>query len=51
MNDEEIINEMIDYVKEEERILQAKKMIGDSKIKNDIIDKTLKKLDKLISQA
>ncbi len=51
MNDEEITKEMIDYVIEEERQLQARKMIGDSKAKNDIIEKTIKQLDKLVNQA
>ena len=50
MNNEEIINEMIDFVKKEERQMQARKLIGESKSKNDIIEKTLKQLDQLVKQ-
>ena len=51
MNDEEIIKEMIDFIKLEERQIQARKLIGDSKAKNDVIEKTIKKLDKIIDES
>ena len=49
MSDEKIVEEMIEFVKEEERQIQARKMTGDSKAKNDVIEKTIKQLDKLMN--
>ena len=48
MNDDEIIEQMKDFITNEERETQAKRLLGDSKSKSDIVDKTLKKLDELI---
>lgn len=47
MNREEIVKDMITYIEEAERVLQASKVSSDSKsVKNDIVNDILDKLEK-----
>lgn len=47
MSNERIINNMIAYIEEEERNLQASKMINDNKSsKGDIVNKILDRLER-----
>jgi len=50
MNNEEIIEDMITFIEEAERDLQASKMSSDTKtVKTDIVNNILNKLEKEIS--
>ena len=50
MNKEEIVNDMIQYIEEEERNLQVARMANDSKVvKTDIVNGILDKLEKEIN--
>lgn len=50
VNKEEIVNDMIQYIEEEERNLQVARMTNDSKVaKTDIVNGILDKLEKEIN--
>ena len=46
MNENDVINNMIKFIEEKERQLQAEKMLGESSAKNDIVKAILDELDK-----
>ena len=50
MNENDVINNMIKFIEEKERQLQAEKMLGESSAKNDIVKAILDELDKEISK-
>lgn len=50
MNENDFINNMIKFIEEKERQLQAEKMLGESSAKNDIVKAILDELDKEISK-
>jgi len=50
MSDEQIIDQMIEFILKEERESQTRKMAGDSRVKNDIIEKTIKKLEEYVNE-
>ena len=45
MNKEEIIKNMIEFIENEERNLQASKMTNDNKAKKDIVNSVLEELE------
>lgn len=50
MNRDQIVNEMIAYIEEEERNLQAEKFSNESRTaKTDIVDGILKELEKRVN--
>ncbi|SDA76927.1 hypothetical protein SAMN02910368_02601 [Lachnospiraceae bacterium G11] len=50
MNNEKIIKDMIDYIRETEKDLQAAKMTGDSKNnRTDVVNAILNKLEEEIA--
>ena len=46
MNDTKIVQNMIAFIEEKERKLQAEKMLGDNTARNDIVKTILDELDK-----
>ena len=50
MNENDVINNMIKFIEEKKRQLQAEKMLGESSAKNDIVKAILDELDKEISK-
>lgn len=49
MNDKKIVENMIAFIEEKERQLQAQKLSTDTTAKNDIVKSILDKLEKEIS--
>lgn len=49
MNDSNVVNNMIDFIEEREKQLQAEKMLGENAARNDIVKAILKQLDKEVS--
>lgn len=48
MNDEEIKNKMINFIKEKERDAVNARVVGDNKLKSDIVNSILKEIEKEI---
>ena len=49
MTKEEIVENMIEFIENEERNLQASKIANDNKIKTDIVNSVLEELEREIS--
>lgn len=49
MTKEEIVKNIIEFIEDEERNLQASKMANDNKVKTDIVNSVLEELEREIS--
>ena len=49
MSNQKIVNNLVSFIEENERQLQAEKMVGESQAKNDIVKAILDELDKEVS--
>lgn len=49
MTKEEIVKNMIEFIENEERNLQASKMANDNKVKTDIVNSVLEELEREIN--
>ncbi len=49
MSNQKIVNNLVSFIEEKERQLQAEKMVGESQAKNDIVKAILDELDKEVS--
>lgn len=49
MTKEEIVKNMIEFIEDEERNLQASKMTNDNKVKTDIVNSVLEELEREIN--
>ena len=49
MSDSNVVNNIIDFIEEREKQLQAEKMLGENAARNDIVKAILKQLDKEVS--
>ena len=49
MSENIVVNNMIDFIEEREKQLQAEKMLGENAARNDIVKAILKQLDKEVS--
>lgn len=50
MNDEIIVQNMIEYIEEKERGLQASKLLADNHAKTDIVQSILKELENQLAE-
>lgn len=48
MNDQEVKQEMIDFIEQKEKELQQEKFLSASQIKNDVVKSIMTKLDEVI---
>ena len=48
MNDQEVKQEMIDFIEQKEKELQQEKFLSASQIKNDVVKSIMAKLDEVI---
>lgn len=49
MTKDEVVKNMIDFIEKEEIYLQASKMVNDSKVKPDIVNRILDELEREVS--
>ena len=49
MNDNGVVNNMIAFIEEKEKQLQAEKMLGENSAKNDIVKAILDELEREVS--
>lgn len=49
MTKEEIVKNIIEFIEDEERNLQASKMTNDNKVKTDIVNSVLEELEREIN--
>lgn len=49
MNNDEVVKKIIYFIEEKERLLQAAKLVNDSKAKNDIVNSILLELDREVN--
>lgn len=49
MTKDEIVKSMIDFIEKEEVYLQTSKMVNDSKVKPDIVNRILDELERTVS--
>ncbi len=51
MNDQEVIERMIMFIENKEKDLQASKLVGNSKAKNQIVNDIIKELERALKDA
>lgn len=49
MNENDVVKNMIKFIEDKERQLQAEKMLGENSAKNDIVKSILDELDKEVA--